>query len=100
MISSRKVVAWLVLTVVAVGVLLAWAFPDAIEHRGQIHTVSTEVVVCAAEQPHTTRTQVLHHLADCAGENNAVRRELRDELTALFLVGVAIAGTWYLTRRS
>ncbi|GAA1579597.1 MULTISPECIES: hypothetical protein [Kribbella] len=99
MISSRKVVAWLVLTVLAFAVLLAWAFPDAIEHRGQIHTVSTEVVVCAAEQPHTTRAQVLHHLADCAGDNTAVRRELRDELTALFLAAIAAAGTWYLTRR-
>lgn len=100
MITSRKLAAWLVLTVVAGVVLLAWAFPDAIEHRGAIHTVSTEVVVCAAEQPHTTRTQVLDHLADCARENNAVRRELRNELTALFLVAVTIVGTWRLTRRS
>ncbi|MGZ0147462.1 hypothetical protein ACXJJ3_10355 [Kribbella sp. WER1] len=99
MTMSRKLAAWLVLTVLACVVLLAWAFPDAIEHRGQIHAVSTEVVVCAAEQPHTTRTQVLHHLADCAGENHGVRRELRDELTALFLLAVIVAGTWRLARR-
>lgn len=61
MIGSRKLIVWLVLTVV----LLSWAFPDAIEHRRRIHAVGTKVVVCAAEHPHDGRTQVLDHLADC-----------------------------------
>ena len=60
-IGSRKLAAWLVLTVV----LLSWAFLDAIEHRGRIHAVGTKVVVCAAGHPHDGRTQVLDHLADC-----------------------------------
>ncbi|HZX04974.1 hypothetical protein [Kribbella sp.] len=100
MTSSRKLTVWLVLTVGAFVVLLAWAFPDAIEHRGRIHAVSTQVVVCAAEQPHNSRTQVLHHLADCAGDNRAVRHQLRDELTALLLAGITIAGAWRLLRRT
>lgn len=95
---TRKLVAWLTLTVAAVVVLLAWVFPDAIEHRGQIDAVGTEVVVCAGQHHPADRAQLLHHLADCAGDNSEVRRELRDELSALFLVGLTIVGTWYLVR--
>ncbi|MFF0270199.1 hypothetical protein [Kribbella sp. NPDC004536] len=97
---TRKMAAWLVLTVGALVVLLAWVFPDAIEHRGQIHTVGTEVVLCAGEHHLSTRSQALHHLADCAGDNTEVRRELRDEVSAIFLIGITVAGTWYLARHT
>jgi len=95
---KRKLVAWLVLTVAALVVLLAWVFPDAIEHRGQIDAVGTEVVVCAGEHHATDRAQLLHHLADCAGDNSELRHELRDELSALLLITLTITGTYYLLR--
>jgi hypothetical protein len=100
MTGSRKLLAWLVPTVAAFVVLLAWALPDAIEHRGQIHAVTTQVVVCTTEHGSTGRTQTLLHLADCAGDNTEVRRELRDELCAVFLLAVTIAGTSQLARRT
>lgn len=92
----RRVLAWLMLTAAAFLVLLAWAFPDAIEHRGQLHAVGTEVVLCAAEH-HSGRAQILH-LADCAGDNSEVRRELRDELSALALAALTVTGLWHLIR--
>lgn len=91
---TRKPLAWLILTAAAALVLLAWVFPDAIEHRGQIHNVSTEVVLCAGEH-HSGRAQILQ-LADCAGDNSEVRRELRDELSALALTALAITGLWHV----
>lgn len=99
MTGSRKA-AWLALTVSALVVLLAWVFPDAIQHRGQIHNVGTEVVVCAGEHRLATRSQTLQHLADCAGDNSEVRRELGDEITAAFLIGVTVTGTWHIARRA
>ncbi|MER7244868.1 hypothetical protein [Kribbella sp. NPDC000426] len=96
---SRQVVAWLTLTLAAVAVLLAWVLPDMIVHRGQIYAIGTEVVVCTGGHPNTGRAQVLHHLADCAGDNTEVRRELRDELSAIVLAALAIGGIWHLTHR-
>jgi hypothetical protein len=100
MIGSPKLAAWLVLTITAFVVLLAWIFPDVVRHRGQIDAAGTEVAVCTAgaQQLHDGRTQVLHHLANCAGDNNAVRGELGDELAALVLLAFTIGGTWHVTR--
>ncbi|MFF0345968.1 hypothetical protein [Kribbella sp. NPDC004875] len=100
MIGSPKLAAWLIVTIGAFVALLAWIFPDAVRHRGQIDAAGTEVVVCTAgaQQLHDGRTQVLHHLADCAGDNTAVRSEMGDELAALVLLAFTVAGTWQVTR--
>jgi len=62
-----KLAAWLALTMTAAVALVVWTFPDRIEHRGRLHVVGHDVVVCAAEHPRDGRTQLLHHVADCAG---------------------------------
>ncbi|GAA2813476.1 hypothetical protein [Kribbella solani] len=101
MTGAPKRTAWLVLTIGAFVGLLAWVFPDAIDHRGQIDAAGTQMARCtaASEHYHDGRVQVLHHLARCARANTRVRGELRDEVPAAAIIVLTIAGSWQLVSR-